>query len=64
MFFFHKSSKIIQEVYKSLDNSVLSNDQIQQTREDLIRATNYAEVNNSMRVDRINDNDLGLNTRD
>lgn len=59
-----QASKIIKEVYKSLDNSVLSNDQIQQTREDLIRATNYAEVNNSMRVDRINDNDLGLNTRD
>nr|DAN16641.1 MAG TPA: hypothetical protein [Bacteriophage sp.] len=30
----------------------------------MIRATNYAEVNNSMRVDRINDSDLGLNMRD
>nr|DAT57586.1 MAG TPA: hypothetical protein [Caudoviricetes sp.] len=30
----------------------------------MIRSTNYAEVNNSMRVDRINYNDLGLNTRD
>lgn len=59
-----QASKIIQEVYKSLDNSVLSNDQMQQTREDLIRATNYAETNNSMRVDRINDTNLGLNTKD
>nr|DAF96230.1 MAG TPA: hypothetical protein [Podoviridae sp. ctG4L18] len=30
----------------------------------MIRATNYAETNNSMRVDRINDTDLGLNTKD
>lgn len=57
-------SKIMQTVYNSLSNETLSNDQIQQTREDLGRAVHYAEVNNSMRVDRIDETNLGLNRQD